>query len=568
VIQSLDGPPLAVAQIKVFTIINSDANTLRTMLEQVFATTTAGTGPTVRLEGGTESSGLIPVRFSVDLRTNSIVAIGSAEMLAMVEAVLLTLDEPEMHNRRMMVYRLLNTPAATIATTLQTFLTNERQLRQQSNVMTGEMDVFGAEVIIQAENETNSLLVSTTPNRFEQLRRMIQVLDEPPAMVQIKVVIAEVDISNTNELGFELGLQDSVLFDRSVLNSGDFTSRTVSTMAPNGQMVQTQEIMSESRTPGFNFNNTVQGLGNNNAGNSQSVGTQGISNFALGRQNGELGYGGFIFSASSESVSVLIRALEESRRLTVLNNPTLYAHHNQESSLSVGQLVPTISNVNIDINGRQTNTIEDKEVGILLRVTPRIALNDSVTMNIVATKSSMESEASGTPIFVQDGVTVRAARTNNAAITTTIRTQSGEVAVLGGLNSQEEQMIHRAVPVISKIPLIGQLFQHNYKFCSRKELIFVFTPQVFRTQDEAFAVNQLAIARMHVCGQSMANMLDTTSVKTRMSDFTSSETYIERGQAIMLNESDFPSEQRMIEDSVQQDRMLPQPNKAPIPSLR
>ncbi|MCL2623399.1 MAG: hypothetical protein FWD31_07005, partial [Planctomycetaceae bacterium] len=569
VIQSLDVAPQAVAQIKIFTIINGDASTLQAMLNAIFPPTGTGagaagqTGPIYQIEGTNENSALIPVRFTTEPRTNSIIAIGSANVLAMIEAILLSLDEPEMHNRRTMVYRLINTPAQTIATTLTTFLQSERQWRQQSNVLVGETDIFTSDVIITAEAETNSLLVSTTPNRFDQLRRMIQVLDEAPAMVQIKVVIAEVDISNTNELGFELGLQDSVLFDRGVLNSGDFTTIRESVMAPNGQMVQTERILSESRTPGFNFN-TNQSLGNNNSGNSRSLGSQGISNFGLGRQNNELGYGGFVFAASSESVSVLVRALEESRRMTVLNNPTLHAHHSQESRLTVGQRVPTIVGASIDsISGRQNNEIDYREVGVILSVTPRIALDDSVTMLITAQKSSMDSEQNGTAVFVQDGVVVRSARENSASIMTTIRTQSGEVAILGGLNSQEDQMIHRAVPVISKIPLLGQLFQHNYKYCSRKELIFIFTPQVYRTTEEAYAVNQLALARMHWCGHSVSNMLDTNSVKNRMSDYTASETRIERGQAVVLDDKDIPSDNKIIKDSAQQDRMLPQ--LAPVP---
>ena len=575
VIQSLDCPPQAVAQLKIFTIINGDASTLVTMLNNIFQTTGTGagggaagqTGPSYQYDGVNENSSLIPVRFTAETRTNSIVAVGSANVLAMVDALLLTLDEEEMHNRRMMVYRLLNTPAQTIATTLSTFLQNERQLRQQSNVLIGETDIFTNDVIITAEIETNSLLVSTTPNRFEQLRKMIQVLDEAPAMVQIKVVIAEVDISNTNELGFELGLQDSVLFDRSILNSNDLTTVTKVTNTPGVGSVQEQVIVSESRTPGFNFNNTTQGLGNNKASNSGSVGTQGISNFALGRQNSELGYGGLVVSASSESVSILVRALEESKRLTVLNNPTLYAGHNQTSRLSVGQSVPTITSADIDINGRQMNQVSDREVGILLEVTPRIALDDSVTMQISAQKSSMDSESSGTPIFVQDGVTIRSARTNSASISTTIRTQSGEVAVLGGLNSQEDNMVHRAVPVVSKIPLLGQLFQYNYKYCTRKELIFVFTPQVYRTTEEAYAVNQLAMARMHWCVQNVANMLDTTSVKTRTSDFTTSETRIERGQVITIDHNDILSDDAIIMDSSQQDNLLPLPGKVPVPRM-
>ena len=567
VIQSLDGPPLAVAQIKIFTIINGDASSMLAVLNSIFGATTggaAGVQPTYSMGNTNENSALVPVRFAPETRTNSIIATGSADMLAMVEAVILTLDEPEMHNRRMMVYRLLNTPAATIATTLQNFLQNERQLRQQTNVMVGDMDVFTSEVIVQAETETNSLLVSTTPNRFEQLRRMIQVLDERPAMVQIAVLIGEVDLSNTKELGFELGLQDALLFNRGILNQGDYTYRTVTTNTPGVGSVQEQIIISESRTPGINFNNMTVPLGNNAAGNSGNVGAQGVSNFSLGRQNSEMGYGGFVFSASSESVSVLIRALEESRKLTVLNRPMINALHNQESRISVGERVQMIQGGTInDITGQQTNNVIPTDVGVILTVTPRISLDDSVALLINAEKSSLGPEGEGTPIFAQSGVTIRAPRIKQASITTTIRAQSGQVAILGGLIAQEESHTHRAVPLISKIPVVGQLFQYNNRYCTRKEIIFIFTPQVYRSEDEADTLKQLELMRMHWCTTHVAGMFNTDSIRTRVDNFTPSDTIIETGSSIRLNEREAPSDERILGNPAWQNRTAPQPSLAP-----
>jgi hypothetical protein len=68
---------------------------------------------------------------------------------------------------------------------------------------------------------------------------------------------------------------------------------------------------------------------------------------------------------------------------------------------------------------------------------------------------------------------------------------------------------------------------------------------------------------MHWVARNVSNMLDSSDVLSRTSDFTSSETRIERGQAILLNENDIPSDRTIIQDSAQQDRMLPQPTKAP-----
>ena len=534
VIANLDDTPLAVAQMKIFTIINSDASTLYTMLGQIFQTTTTGGGAAgstmtnYRLgESSNENSFIVPVRFASDTRTNSIIATGSADMLAMVEAILLTLDEPDMHNRSLMIYRLINTPASSIASTLQTFLQSERQWRQQSQALVGEVDLFNAEVIITAETETNSLLVSTTPRYFEQLRRMIQILDERPPMVKIQVLIGEVDISNTDEIGFELGLQDSLLFDRSVAGN-----------------------------PGFNFNNNP--LGNDVTASPQNVGTQGLSNFSMGRANSELGYGGFVFAASSESVSVLVRALEERGKLTVLNRPMLNVLHNQSAEISVGERVQLVSGTNTNNYGGQNNTFTERRVGIGVSVTPRIALDDSVSMLIHAEKSSIGPENEGTAAFVDGGVTVRIPKIKESLIETTIQANSGQVAVLGGLITSEEQATRRAVPVVSNIPLLGQLFQYNYKHCSRKEIVFIFSPQVYRSQDEADALKQLELQRMHWVSRHVRNMIDSDNVRTRTDDYTSSDTIIERGGGIRLDTNEAPSDERLINQSTNQDRMIPQ----------
>ena len=86
---------------------------------------------------------------------------------------------------------------------------------------------------VVAEQVSNSLLVSATPRYFDQIINLIRELDARPPMVMVQVLIAEISLDNTEELGFELGIQDSLLFDRSVAG-----------------------------VPGFNFNNQALGNGN------------------------------------------------------------------------------------------------------------------------------------------------------------------------------------------------------------------------------------------------------------------------------------------------------------------
>ena len=76
------------------------------------------------------------------------------------------------------------------------------------------------------------------------------------------------------------------------------------------------------------------------------IAAQGLSNFAVQRVDPTLGFSGFVFSASSDAVSVLLRALQEKRRVEVLSRPQLMALDGQPGYVQVGQDVPTVTGVN------------------------------------------------------------------------------------------------------------------------------------------------------------------------------------------------------------------------------
>ncbi len=93
--------------------------------------------------------------------------------------------------------------------------------------MTSAFEQIEREVVVVPELVTNSLVLSATPRFFDEIKSIIEQLDARPPMVMIQVLIAQVDLGCTNEFGIELGLQDSVLFDRSLL--GNLVTTTTST---------------------------------------------------------------------------------------------------------------------------------------------------------------------------------------------------------------------------------------------------------------------------------------------------------------------------------------------------
>ena len=170
---------------------------------------------TAAVEG---ESTLVPLRFAVDIRTNSIIASGSAGSLGVVEAILLRMDDSDVRNRKSLVYRLKNSFASDVATAINEFLRSERQVETQTQGLYSAFEQIEREVVVVAEPVSNSLIVSATPRFFDEIEKLIEKLDERPPMVMIQVLIAEVTLNNLDEFGIELGLQDSLLFDRSLLS--------------------------------------------------------------------------------------------------------------------------------------------------------------------------------------------------------------------------------------------------------------------------------------------------------------------------------------------------------------
>ena len=224
---------------------------------------------------GSESS-LVPLRFSPDIRTNSIIASGSAEDLEVVESILLRLDSEGFAERITEVIWLRHQAAEAVATAIQDYVTQRTNGGQPDpTVSTGRprsLRLTRSRLDRGISNfETNSLLISVSPRLYEEVRRLIDKLDRRPPMVLIKVLIAEVELDDAFEIGGEVGLQDSLLYDRGIA-AGAFPGAT----APSDT--------------GFNFNNNgiqqfdADGMPLGNSFGQGNVAARGLSNFGVGNE--------------------------------------------------------------------------------------------------------------------------------------------------------------------------------------------------------------------------------------------------------------------------------------------
>ena len=495
-VRRFDQPASLVAEIKHFTLKNADAQSVTTLLNQLFNNQQQqgqggrqGGGANqqnqqlgVNLAGAEDaSSQLIPLRLSTDVRTNSIIAVGGGEALSVVEAIILRLDQDDVRQRKMTVYRLKNSPAANVATAITAFLQSQSDLATQANQgLVGNFEQFEREVIVVAEANSNSLLISATPRYYEDIMAIVEKIDMDQQQVVIQALLVEVELTSNDEFGVELGVQDSLLFNR----GGSSVTNGLTSLVP-----------------GFNFNNAQTGgapNANTTAFRPEQVGGQGLSNFSLNRSNSDLGYGGLVLSAGSESVSVLLRALSANRRLEILSRPQIRTLDNQLGRINVGRNVPVINGFTTNgALGQITPTVIRDDSGIILEVTPRITPDGRIVMQIGAERSDYDLQNGVTLTSGGVGGDIQAPVKNISRAVSTIAVADEQTIVLGGLIQKTDTTSERKVPWLGDVPVIGHAFRFDSHATKRTELLIFLTPRIIKNDSVNEMLKQVEAERMH-----------------------------------------------------------------------
>lgn len=370
------------------------------------------------------------------------------------------------------VYQLSHASAEEVAKSINQFMTG--QGNQSSGSSTNSAAENGGGNLV-AEPTTNSLLVQGTPDEITAITHLIQELDRGPREVLVQAVLVEVQLGNTHEFGVELGFQDSVLFNRSVIDN--LVTITETETNPFGVALTNQKIVSQTAAPGFNFNN--QPLGNNTAVSPSTIGRQGLSTLGVGRVNGDLGFGGLVLSAGSESVNALLRALDANFDIDILSRPQIRTVENHEALIQIGQQVPVVDGVSITAVGSANPVIRQEQAGIILQVTPRISPSGRIVIEVNAEKSAFRlTPGTGVPIFTDatNGNVIEAPVKDVTTANTTVSVQSGQTIVLGGMITNENRTVNRKVPWLGDLPVLGKAFRYDLQDTARTELLILLTP--------------------------------------------------------------------------------------------
>ena len=314
-------------------------------------------------------------------------------------------------------------------------------------VLEGVAGTIEGDVVFDSYDDINALIIKSTPRAYLTLLETIKKLDTQPKQVLIEVLIGEVTLDDSTDLGLEWVLKGQ---SRAFNKNFDY-------LAGNAQQ------------PATFFESTGSG----------DTATADLTKFVPVVSGGL-----FANVLSIDEFNILINAVARSGDLKVLASPHILALDNKEAKIEIAQEVPVASTISQPQTTTEftTSQIQFKSVGTILTVTPQINEKKQVTLKI-----NQEVSEIGTEVLIAGqrytGFTTRKANT-------TAIVQDGHTLVIGGIIKETKGFTRTGIPFLSKIPLLGYLFGSTNDKVSRTELILMVTPHVIANHEEADALTE------------------------------------------------------------------------------
>ncbi|MBB1268783.1 type II secretion system secretin GspD [Shewanella sp. SR44-3] len=306
------------------------------------------------------------------------------------------------------------------------------------------------DINIMAHVDTNALVISAEPDQMRTIENVINQLDIRRAQVLVEAIIVEV--AEGDDVGF--GIQWGTL-----AGGGTQFNNLGTTIGEVGAGVWAAREKDVAQVTTIDANNKPVV-----SNNPKTEGDYTLLAQALGKVNG------MAWGVASGDFAALVQAVSSDTDSNVLATPSITTLDNQEASFIVGDEVPILTGSQNSSNGNANpfQTVERKEVGVKLKVTPQINEGSAVKLTI-------EQEVSG--INGKTGVDVTFA---TRRLTTTVMADSGQIVVLGGLINEEVQESVQKVPFLGDIPFIGHLFKSSSSSKKKKNLMVFIKPTIIR----------------------------------------------------------------------------------------
>ncbi|MFI4895832.1 MAG: type II secretion system secretin GspD [Steroidobacterales bacterium] len=299
------------------------------------------------------------------------------------------------------------------------------------------LSLAGGTATIWADKATNSLVITAGQRTLRAVNAVIDKLDIRRAQVLVQAIIVSVAVDKTADLGVNWAV-DAAATGAAI---GGF-------IAPIGGS-SIIDLYNDATTPA------------NLASNPPTGTTIGI---------GKL-------TASGVNFAAILRALQSDTRTNIIATPQVVTRDNQEAKMEVAQEVPFLTGQYSTTNGTGSafQTIEREEVGTILTVTPTINEGEAVLLKLQIESSSLAGATAGAVDLV----------TNKNVITTSVLIKDGNTLVLGGLIQDNVSNSDTSVPLLGRIPLLGELFRARNTSKSKSDFLIFLQPHILRDDRQA-----------------------------------------------------------------------------------
>lgn len=365
-------------------------------------------------------------KISADERTNSLLLSGDKSSRQQVRKIIAKLDTPQPAQEKTKVVYLRYAKAEDLAKVLTGFSKVQKTSKATKKGAAGTQK---ADVDIQADVATNSLIITAEPDVQKNLEKVIRRLDVRRAQVLVEAVIAEVTSDLSKTLGASLGF-----------NMEEGLIGGAGTVAGIGSLLN---LLSGG-------DNALRGLAPPEPGGGR---------FGLADNIGKSRFGLLIDALSGDSAN------------NILSTPTVVALDNEEATIVIGQNVPFVTGeTTSDANSNPFRTIERRDIGITLKIKPQINEGSSIRLDIEQEVSSIGTSAATTADIV----------TNKRSINTSVMIEDDQVLVLGGLMEDSFTDQVTKVPVLGSVPVIGKLFRSTKTTKKKQNLMVFIHPVIMR----------------------------------------------------------------------------------------
>ncbi len=387
------------------------------------------------------------VRVVAEERTNRLILRGEKSARARVKLLVKELDQPLENSGSTQVVYLRHADAVKVAEILNALVTGQRSSSSSAGSTSTRTTRIArrtptsaspqeSEVMIQADETLNALVIRAAPADLSDIKEIIKQLDVRRAQVLIEAAVVEI----TGDAGKAVGIQWGAVDDQKLVG-------------------------------GVNFAN----VGNSLNSIIQAATTEGST---TGLTNGLTLGGGAVDDQGRVEFAVILQALNNAANANLLSTPSLMTLDNEEAEIVVGQNVPFVTGNQLSSNNDNPfQTIERKDVGLTLKVTPQINDGDVVRLKVQQETSNVTDTAQA--VQATDVVT------NKRAINTTVLVNDGSIVALGGLMEESVRSSESKVPLLGDIPLIGALFRSTQQSHVKTNLLVLLQPTIIRDDAKA-----------------------------------------------------------------------------------